>query len=95
MPVVTEHKPGTPSWVDIGTSDLEGAIDFYSKLFGWTIEMGAPEIGRYSMAMLGGKAVAALADQQVPAWSGFGTDVDGERAAAALVTVRWLLGVPQ
>jgi hypothetical protein len=36
-----------------------------------------------------------IADQQVPAWSGFGSDVDGERAAAALVTVRWLLGVPQ
>jgi len=36
-----------------------------------------------------------IADQQVPAWSGFGSDVDGERATAALVTVRWLLGVPQ
>lgn len=33
MPVVTEHKPGTPSWVDIGTSDLEGAIDFYAGHF--------------------------------------------------------------
>jgi hypothetical protein len=36
-----------------------------------------------------------IGDQHVPAWSGFGSDVDDERAAAALVTVRWLLGVPQ
>ena len=36
-----------------------------------------------------------IADQPVPTWSGFGTDVDGERAAAALATVRLLLGVPQ
>lgn len=76
MPVVSEHKPGTPSWVDIGTPDLEGAIDFYSKLFGWSVEMGPPEIGRYSMATLDGKAVAALSDQQVPgvvAWSTYVT----------------------
>jgi hypothetical protein len=36
-----------------------------------------------------------IADQAAPAWSGFGSDVDAERAAAALVTVRQLLGVPQ
>ena len=36
-----------------------------------------------------------IAHQAVPVWSGFGSDVDGERAAAALATVRLLLGVPQ
>ncbi|HEY7628766.1 MAG TPA: DUF5682 family protein, partial [Ilumatobacteraceae bacterium] len=36
-----------------------------------------------------------VADQAVPAWSGFGSDVDEQRAAAAMVTVRQLLGVPQ
>ena len=36
-----------------------------------------------------------VAHQATPTWSGFGTDVDGERAAAAMVTVRQLLGVPQ
>lgn len=65
MPVVTKHAPGTPSWVDIGTSDLVDAVRFYSGLFGWEIEIGPPEIGRYSMATKGGKAVAALADQQI------------------------------
>ena len=36
-----------------------------------------------------------IADQAAPVWSGFGADVDGQRAAAALATVRLLLGVPQ
>lgn len=36
-----------------------------------------------------------IADQAAPAWSGFGSDVDGQRAAAALATVRLLLGVQQ
>lgn len=36
-----------------------------------------------------------VAHQATPEWSGFGTDVDGERAAAAMVTVRQLLGVAQ
>lgn len=34
-----------------------------------------------------------IAHQAVSAWSGFGSDVDGDRAAAALMTVRRLLGV--
>lgn len=66
MPVVTSYRNGTPSWVDIGTSDLEGAIAFYSGLFGWQVEIGDPEMGRYSMAMLQGQPVSGLADQQSP-----------------------------
>ncbi|MEO8264593.1 MAG: DUF5682 family protein [Ilumatobacteraceae bacterium] len=35
-----------------------------------------------------------IAHQAAPTWSGFGSDVDGQRAAAALATVRQLLGLP-
>jgi hypothetical protein len=35
-----------------------------------------------------------IAHEGAPTWSGFGSDVDAERAAAALATVRQLLGVP-
>ncbi len=31
----TKHEPGTPSWVDIQTSDTAGAKSFYGALFGW------------------------------------------------------------
>ena len=30
--------PGTPSWVDLGSSDLNAAVRFYSDLFGWQSE---------------------------------------------------------
>jgi hypothetical protein len=36
-----------------------------------------------------------LAHLAAPAWSGFGAGIDDDRASAALVTVRHLLGVPQ
>jgi predicted enzyme related to lactoylglutathione lyase len=30
------NQPGTYTWVELATSDLDTARDFYSKLFGWT-----------------------------------------------------------
>ncbi len=82
---MTKYEPGTPSWIDLGTPDLEGAIAFYSGLFGWEVEIGDPEMGRYSMAMLRGKAVAGLADQQQPGpswWASYLTVSDINDTAA-------------
>lgn len=62
----TDYAQGTPCWIDIGTPDLDGAIAFYSDLFGWDVEKGPEEMGHYSMARLRGKNVAGMADQQVP-----------------------------
>lgn len=85
--MATEHAQGTPCWVDIGTPDLDGAIAFYSGLFGWEIEKGPAEMGHYSMARLHGKDVAGLADQQVPGMTVWTTylsvdDVDATTARA-------------
>src|SRR4051812_49627120 len=30
-----EYPPGTPSWVDLTTSDVDAAAGFYGTLFGW------------------------------------------------------------
>ena len=59
MPERTGYKHGVPSWVDLGTTDVEGAKAFYAGLFGWTSEdlptdMGVP----YTMFSKNGKAVA-------------------------------------
>ena len=35
MPERTSYAPGTPSWVDLQTSDPAGAKTFYAALFGW------------------------------------------------------------
>ena len=60
MPHMTKYEPGTPSWVDLDTSDPTESASFYSELFGWTITEGPPEAGGYRMCMLDDHAVAGL-----------------------------------
>ena len=38
MPIVSSSAQGTPSWLDLSTSDEAAAIEFYGNLFGWTNE---------------------------------------------------------
>src|SRR2546426_8768666 len=55
-----------PIWVDLSSSDAAGARDFYSKLFGWKIEVNPdPQYGGYAMAKLGGKDVAGIGPKQM------------------------------
>jgi uncharacterized protein len=69
-----------PVWVDLSTTDAPGARDFYSKLFGWKIEVQPdPQYGGYGMAQVGGKQVAGIGPKMSPeaptAWSIYiGTD---------------------
>ncbi len=69
-----------PMWVDLATSDAAAAREFYSKLFGWKIEVNPdPQYGGYGMAEVGGKRVAGIAPKMSPeaptAWSIYiGTD---------------------
>jgi predicted enzyme related to lactoylglutathione lyase len=84
MPEVTSYAPGVPCWVDLMTSDPEGARAFYSGLFGWQFEVGGPETGYYAQARVRGKPVAGLGGQPNPdempvAWTTYlaTDDVDG------------------
>ena len=64
MPTRTSYVQGTPSWVDLQTSDLEGAKAFYGRLFGWSIEDSPmPDGGMYSMALKNGQTAAGMAVQ--------------------------------
>ena len=64
MPVRTSYTQGTPNWVDLQTSNQDAAKAFYSGLFGWTYDdQPMPDGPVYSMAMLGGHTVAAIAPQ--------------------------------
>jgi uncharacterized protein len=67
MSFVTENQPdGTPTWIDLGIPDLEGAMRFYGALFDWEFEVGPPETMRYTQCLLGGRRVAALAENPDP-----------------------------
>jgi uncharacterized protein len=61
MSHVSVNQPnGTPTWIDLGIPDLDRAMEFYRALFGWEFDVGAEEVGRYTMCLLDGKPVAAL-----------------------------------
>ena len=94
MPRIESYKPGSPSWVDLWTRDLDAAEAFYASLFGWEFErMPVNEDGTmvYSMARVGDKYAAGLSEQRATeagpgtpcVWSGYITvqDVDATSAA--------------
>jgi uncharacterized protein len=63
----TSYREGTPSWVDLMTSDPAGARAFYGGLFGWEFDIDPdPDTGNYTQALLGGKRVAGLSGQPAP-----------------------------
>ncbi len=96
MPERTSYEPGTPSWVDLGTSDLEAAQFFYVGLFGWRVQDAGPveETGGYAFFTLHGHNVAAVGplqgEGQPPAWTTYFStdDVDAlaQRATSAGAT---------
>jgi predicted enzyme related to lactoylglutathione lyase len=87
MPERTQHAPGTPSWVDLQTSDEAGAKAFYTALFGWDYDdQPVPDNGVYSMAQKNGKDVAAIAGIPMPGvpphWNTYVTVADVDATAA-------------
>jgi predicted enzyme related to lactoylglutathione lyase len=79
---MTASTPGFPTWVDLGTADLEGARRFYSALFGWGFE----DDGAYTTFLLNGRPVAGagpLYDAGQPtAWSTYIATDDADAVAA-------------
>jgi predicted enzyme related to lactoylglutathione lyase len=86
---MTKYAHGVPSWVDLGTKDLPGAIAFYSALFGWDIPAGPAESGEYRLAEIDGVPVAGVGPlmnpMAPPCWTSY-INVDDADAVAALVT---------
>jgi uncharacterized protein len=89
----TSHPPGAFSWVDLSTSDAEGAKGFYGGLFGWAFDDRPVGDGIvYTMCLLDGKAVCAISEQQdqeraqgiPPHWNNYVTveDVDARTQKA-------------
>lgn len=61
MQETVEYKPGTFCWVELGTSDAEGAKAFYTQLFGWEyVDSPAGPDMIYTMLKLNGKDLGGL-----------------------------------
>jgi len=68
------YEPGTFCWIDLSTSDSDGAKAFYGGLFGWEFrEDEIPGGGVYTMCFAHGDDVAAIAqqDQQPAHWNNY------------------------
>jgi predicted enzyme related to lactoylglutathione lyase len=74
MPDRDGYIPGVPCWVDTSQPDPAAAAEFYGGLFGWETEDAMPpdSPGKYFMARLRGRDVAAISSQQQaapPSWN--------------------------
>lgn len=56
-----------PVWVDLSSGSPEKSREFYTKLFGWKIEVNPdPQYGGYAMANIGSESVAGIGPKQNP-----------------------------
>jgi uncharacterized protein len=83
----SEYEPGFFSWVDLTTSDADGAKEFYGALFGWDYEDNEipGDGGVYTMCKLDGDYVAAIpgsTDQAPPHWNNYVTVANVDESAA-------------
>jgi predicted enzyme related to lactoylglutathione lyase len=82
-----EYAPGTPSWVDLGSPDVDASVAFYTGLFGWSAsDPGPPETGGYRLFREGDKEVAGLGplmmEGQPPAWLNYVSVANADETAA-------------
>lgn len=80
------YAPGTPSWVDLGSPDIEASATFYSSLFGWEVADAHPAAGGYRIAHLRGKTVAGIGPMQGPmsAWTTYLATDDADAHTEAI-----------
>jgi predicted enzyme related to lactoylglutathione lyase len=88
MVQMSGYEPGTPSWVDLSSADVDGSKAFYTALFGWEAKTAAdPAAGGYTMFSLRGESVAGLGplmhEGQPPAWTSYVSVVDADATVGA------------
>ena len=84
---VTKYAPGTPSWVDVSSTNLSATIEFLKELFGWNATDMGEDAGHYTMFDVGGKQVAAASpkmpgDSSPSAWTTYITVADTDETVA-------------
>lgn len=84
-------QAGAPCWIDLMTSDVERAKEFYGALLGWEFQTGDEEkYGGYAMALKNGRPVAGVMQKQpehgeMPdVWTTYLGTTDAEATATAI-----------
>ncbi|HWF69444.1 MAG TPA: VOC family protein [Mycobacterium sp.] len=60
MPIRDGAPLGAPCWLDLTSSNVQRAQDFYGTVFGWAFESAGPDYGGYINAAKDGHPVAGL-----------------------------------
>ena len=103
MQVVKKYPDGLFSWVDLATTDTEGAKAFYGGLFGWEFVDTPTDMGPvYTMCQIEGYSVAGLSamppDMQeqgtLPFWSSYVKHDDVDAVAAKITEAGGRLVTP-
>lgn len=63
-------KSGTICWRELRTKDLAAASDFYTRLFGWTLEQSKVTDIKYSEIVIGGSASGGMMSMEGDDWGG-------------------------
>lgn len=64
MPEISHYDTGTPCWVDLSTTDVDGALAFYRQVFDWEAETVPTDAGPdYHFLRCRGQVVAGLGPQ--------------------------------
>jgi len=82
----TEYAPGTFCWVDLGTTDVDGATAFYAAVLGWEAAPAEDaEADGYRLMLVGDRTVSGIypgAADAPPAWLSY-VSVERSEASAA------------
>jgi predicted enzyme related to lactoylglutathione lyase len=82
-----DYPPGTPSWVELSSPDVDASAAFYRDLMGWTAASPGPDdqTGGYRIFQQNGKDVAGLMghmqEGQPTAWSTYISVADADETA--------------
>lgn len=84
---MTDHAPGTPSWVELSSPDPAASAAFYGQLMGWSTSEPGPveQTGGYRLFQQDGQNVAGLTrhmqDDQQTAWTTYIGVADADEIA--------------
>jgi uncharacterized protein len=86
VPEFTSYDPGTPSWVDHATGDIDASNAFYRSLFGWEPDDQGADMGHYTLLRKGGRTVAgnmpAMGEGQPSVWVTYVSVADADATVA-------------
>lgn len=93
MPKYDETIFGTPCWIDLTSTDLEGVKPFYAALFNWSFQDMGPDFGNYNIISVGEDVVGGsmqynaefMGPVPINAWSLYFATEDAEAAITKAV----------